>query len=129
MPAALELCEEWWNAQECRQVPIDDEVRALFPSWMHELKLGRKQLLDTLLAAAYHRAGVRRLATTDWRDFARYGVSISSLSGSRYADPLVPFDAPARPQRLGFLQGEISVRDDCDTMGATEIAALFGSAE
>lgn len=41
---------------------------------MREHRLGRKRLLDTLLAASYHRAGVRRIATTDWRDFAVYGV-------------------------------------------------------
>ncbi len=35
-------------------------------------------------------------------------------------------DAPARPQRLGFLKGEIDVPDDFDRMGETEIAALFG---
>jgi len=36
-------------------------------------------------------------------------------------------DAPAVPQRLGFLAGEIEVPDDFDTMGADAIAALFGS--
>jgi hypothetical protein len=41
---------------------------------MHTFRLGRKRLLDTLLAATYHRAGVVRLATTDWRDFRGYGV-------------------------------------------------------
>ncbi len=35
-------------------------------------------------------------------------------------------DAPAQPQRLGFLKGEIDVPDDFDRMGETEIAALFG---
>ncbi len=35
-------------------------------------------------------------------------------------------DAPARPQRLGFLKGEIDVPDDFDRMGETEIGALFG---
>jgi predicted nucleic acid-binding protein len=74
MAAALELSEEWWNAEECRAVVVDAEVGALFLTWMHEFGLGRKRLLDTLLAASYYRAGVRRLATTDWRDFARYGV-------------------------------------------------------
>jgi len=35
----------------------------------------RKSMIGPrLLAASYHRAGVERLATTDWRDFARYGV-------------------------------------------------------
>lgn len=36
-------------------------------------------------------------------------------------------DAPAKPQRLGFLEGEISVPDDFDSMGAEAIAAMFGS--
>lgn len=38
-------------------------------------------------------------------------------------------DAPAVPQRLGFLAGEIAVPDDFDTMGADEIAALFGASQ
>ena len=74
MPEALELCEQWWNARECRPVPVDAEVGTLFLTWMVDHRLGRKRLLDTLLAATYHRAGVQRLATTDWRDFALYGV-------------------------------------------------------
>jgi prevent-host-death family protein len=36
-------------------------------------------------------------------------------------------DAPAAPQRLGFLAGEIKVPKDFDRMGEAEIAALFGS--
>jgi prevent-host-death family protein len=36
-------------------------------------------------------------------------------------------DAPAAPQRLGFLAGEIAVPDDFDRMGEAEIEALFGS--
>ena len=36
-------------------------------------------------------------------------------------------DAPAAPQRLGFLAGEIAVPDDFDRMSETEIAALFGT--
>jgi prevent-host-death family protein len=35
--------------------------------------------------------------------------------------------APAAPQRLGFLTGEIEVPEDFDTMGAGAIAALFGA--
>jgi prevent-host-death family protein len=34
-------------------------------------------------------------------------------------------DAPARPQRLGFLAGEIAVPEDFNRMGEAEIAALF----
>ena len=36
-------------------------------------------------------------------------------------------EAPAAPQRLGFLAGEIAVPNDFDRMGEAEIAALFGS--
>lgn len=74
MSEALELCEMWWNAAECRPVGVDGEAGALFLTWLHEHKLGRKRLLDTLLAASLHAAGVRRLATTDWRDFRIYGA-------------------------------------------------------
>ncbi len=35
--------------------------------------------------------------------------------------------APAAPQRLGFLAGEIAMPEDFDRMGEDEIAALFGS--
>jgi predicted nucleic acid-binding protein len=74
MAEAAELCELWWNAEECRPVATDPEACRLFLSWMHEFGLGRKRLLDTLLAATYHHAGVTRLASTDWREFERYGV-------------------------------------------------------
>lgn len=74
MSEALELCETWWDAEECRPVAIDAQAGALFLTWMVGHRLGRKRLLDTLLAATYHRAGVERVATTDWRDFERFGV-------------------------------------------------------
>ena len=34
--------------------------------------------------------------------------------------------APRKPQRLGFLVGEIAVPEDFNTMGESEIADLFG---
>lgn len=74
MSDALDLCEQWWNARECRQVAVDAEVGALFVTWMREFRLGRKRLLDTLLAATYYRSSVIRVAATDWRDFELYGV-------------------------------------------------------
>ena len=36
-------------------------------------------------------------------------------------------EAPANPRRLGFLKGQIAVPEDFDTMGAEEIARLFGA--
>ncbi|MGH8183556.1 MAG: type II toxin-antitoxin system Phd/YefM family antitoxin [Rhodanobacteraceae bacterium] len=40
---------------------------------------------------------------------------------------VMALDAPVAPKRIGFLEGEISVPDDFDSMGATEVAALFGA--
>lgn len=44
---------------------------------------------------------------------------------------LVPIglDEPARPKRLGFLEGMFKVPDDFDTMSEDEIAGLFGEPE
>jgi predicted nucleic acid-binding protein len=74
MPDALDLCEQWWTAQETRPVTVDGDVGSLFLAWMREFRLGRKRLLDTMLAATYHRAGIERLASTNWRDFTVFGV-------------------------------------------------------
>jgi prevent-host-death family protein len=49
---------------------------------------------------------------------------------ARAGKPLVKvmaLEAPAVPQRLGFLAGEIVVPDDFDRMAEGEIEALFGT--
>jgi len=39
---------------------------------------------------------------------------------------VIPFDTTiGHPQRLGFMSGEISVPEDFDRMGSSEIATLF----
>jgi predicted nucleic acid-binding protein len=82
-PEALELCGEWWNAQECRPVETGFDAGALFLTWMETYRLGRKRLLDTMLAATYYCAGVNRIATTDWRDFSIYEVfEVIPIKGS-----------------------------------------------
>ncbi len=42
---------------------------------------------------------------------------------------VVALDSPKALRRLGFMAGEIEVPDDFDTMGETEIAAMFGSSD
>lgn len=71
---ALNLAERFGGARETSQVPQGEEATALFFDWMAQQQLGRKRLLDTLLAATYVAAGVRRIATSDWRDFSRYAA-------------------------------------------------------
>lgn len=51
--------------------------------------------------------------------------------GGRPLVKVVPIDAPEPHQmrRTGFLAGRMTVPDDFDTMGASEVEQLFGSAE
>ncbi len=49
---------------------------------------------------------------------------------SKAGKPMVKvaaLDAHEKPQRLGFLTGEIAVPADFNSMGESEIPALFGS--
>lgn len=78
---ALAIADRWWTARETRQVEQGADAVALFFDWMARHRLGRKRLLDTLLAATYVAAGVRQIATSDWRDFAVYdGVEVVRLA-------------------------------------------------
>ncbi len=70
METALDKSERWWNAAETEQVSPTDLSIARFHDWMRSHHLGRKRVLDTLLAATYHAAGVTSLLTLNTDDFA-----------------------------------------------------------
>lgn len=74
MDESLEICSQWWHAGECRIVEPTPHSFPLFVDWMQRQRLGRKRVLDTLLAANYRSAGIKRIATTNWRDFRIFGV-------------------------------------------------------
>jgi len=74
MEEALEIYSQWWQAGECRNVEPTQHSFPLFVDWMQRHRLGRKRVLDTLLAANYYSAGIKRIATTDWRDFRIFGL-------------------------------------------------------
>jgi len=61
-----------WRAREVRIVPTGDAVGVRFLDLVRHHHLGRKRLLDTLLAATYLEAGVHVIATTDARDFGHF---------------------------------------------------------
>jgi predicted nucleic acid-binding protein len=73
METALGKSERWWNATETEQVLPSDVAIARFHSWMRIHDLGRKRVLDTLLAATYRAAGVTSLLTLNSADFAVFG--------------------------------------------------------
>ncbi|MBA2668504.1 MAG: PIN domain-containing protein [Trueperaceae bacterium] len=84
---ALSLSARLWQARECRQVAAGADAVSIFLDWMTLHGLGRKRLLDTMLAATYRAAGVERLASTDWRDFELFDtfevVRIGGASAER----------------------------------------------
>ena len=80
MPRPLDMAEavgratHWWQAAEVVRVFPDGEAATDFLSWLQRHGLGRKRLLDTLLAATFHRAGIRRVITNNERDFRVFGM-------------------------------------------------------
>jgi predicted nucleic acid-binding protein len=73
MQTALDKSERWWNATETEQVLPGDLSVARFHSWMRRHQLGRKRVLDTLLAATYRAAGVTSVLTLNPADFMAFG--------------------------------------------------------
>ena len=64
----------WWNAREVTRVFPEEESVAQFLAWMRGHGLGRKRLLDTLLAATYYGSGITMIATSNARDYRTFGV-------------------------------------------------------
>jgi predicted nucleic acid-binding protein len=69
-----QIAEQWWTASETIQVFPNDGAVHQFLAWLQQFSLGRKRLLDTLLAATYRQAGIRSLLTTNQADFMVFGV-------------------------------------------------------
>jgi predicted nucleic acid-binding protein len=74
MEQAIRKLEEWRTATEVRWFSPDEKSIDLFFSWMLRFRLGRKRVLDTMLASAYAVAGVNQLATLNKSDFEIFGV-------------------------------------------------------
>lgn len=70
---AISRAEHWWQAAEVRRVFPDGQGVVDFLGWLTRYQLGRKRLLDTLLAATFQRAGVRRLLSNNGSDYSVFG--------------------------------------------------------
>ncbi len=71
-------------------------------------------------------------AKTHLSKLVERAVQGESFIIARAGKPLVrvvAVEAPEVPKRLGFMEGEISVPDDFDTMGQSEIEEMFYGAE
>ena len=70
---ATSRAESWWCAREVAHAFPGHESVLLFLSWMAAHRLGRKRLLDTILAATYFSSGVRSILSSDLRDYGVFG--------------------------------------------------------
>ncbi len=73
MAEATARAEHWWQAAEVVRAFPDGQAVVDLLTWLTRFRLGRKRLLDTMLAATFQRAGVKRLITNNDRDFAVLG--------------------------------------------------------
>ncbi len=69
MENAIGKSETWWKASEVVQVFPTETMITQFHAWMRGYGMGRKRVLDTLLAATYHTAGITSLLTLNPVDF------------------------------------------------------------
>ena len=74
MTQALAKANFWWSAKEIERIFPQEQAVARFLAWMEEHSLGRKRLLDTLLAATYYESGITRIVTSNARDYQVFGV-------------------------------------------------------
>lgn len=72
MDAALSLARHLWEAPETLRVLPGPMVLHRTLELLGSLRLGRKRILDTALAATLEEAGVGRLATFNRRDFEAF---------------------------------------------------------
>lgn len=70
MEAAVDLARELWSAREVAHLVPTAAVATRTFDLLGQLRLGRKRILDTALAATLEAAGVHRLATFNARDYA-----------------------------------------------------------
>jgi len=69
METAAAIARFWGQAAEVRHLPQKQDVTRQWLDWLAEHRLGRKRLLDTLIAATWHVAGIRDIYTLNPGDF------------------------------------------------------------
>lgn len=72
MPEALRRVRELWDAPEVARLVAGARVVPRALELMERLRLGRKSILDTVLAVTLEASDVSRLATWNGRDFERF---------------------------------------------------------
>ena len=64
----------WWNLKEVKNISASSWAIQRFHFWMAEHRLGRKRILDTMLAATFEENQVYHIITSDPTGFSLFNV-------------------------------------------------------
>ena len=73
MDEAADRAERWWQAKETERLLPDFSSTLAWMGLLRRHRLGRKRLLDTMLAATCQAAGVKKIITNNSDDFRVFG--------------------------------------------------------
>lgn len=73
MAEALAKAEHWWQAREVVRIYPDGDTVSSWIVWLRDLRLGRKRLLDTMLAASCTSKGISSIVSNNKTDFQAFG--------------------------------------------------------
>jgi predicted nucleic acid-binding protein len=71
---AIRRSEIWWNLKEVKNISSTGWAVQRFHSWMAGHRLGRKRILDTMLAATFEENQVFHVITSDPAGFSLFKV-------------------------------------------------------
>jgi predicted nucleic acid-binding protein len=69
MEEALARAEHWWQAREVIRIYPEGDAVTTWIEWLRDHRLGRKRLLDTMLAASARTQGISTIVTNNEKDF------------------------------------------------------------
>ena len=69
MGEAIQRAESWWEAKEVVRLFPNDRSVGDWLVWLNRHRLGRRRLLDTLLAATLSSYGIKKLITNNASDY------------------------------------------------------------
>lgn len=70
---AVDRAERWWQAAEVVRLLPDSDSAMRWIDLLRQHRLGRKRLLDTMLAAVCQTCGVEKLISNNEEDFGVFG--------------------------------------------------------
>ena len=95
MQEALQRSTRWWQAREVKRIFPDHQTVVIFNDWRSRFNIGRKRILDTMLAATVTIQGVPKPARGQSPDLVPGTTTECPLNG--YAGPQLPNMRPRKP--------------------------------